>query len=475
MSRYTKALLFALSLAGTFAAPLASNATRYDSIVPGANWLDTDGVLIQAHGGVMVRTSDGTFYWFGEDHRPGGTHFTGISVYSSKDLYNWKNEGLALSPVAGTPAASDQVGERPKVLWSESTKQWIMYFHSDNPDYSLHLQGTGVSPNITGPYKYQGSYQPLGAASQDLGMFEDDDGKFQFLHISTSIDHEIRPSIRIRAPTSPQPSTHSAVRPPPSYMRSSHPSTGTNLEAPGMFKYNSTYYHIFSQKTGYRPNDAQLYTASALTGPWTKQAQLAPAGTHTWESQNTFEFKIGNTVIFMGDRWDRDELSDSRYMWLPITVNGKSASLPWHDVWKIDVNTGAVTYPTGTTYEAEKGTLAGGAAITACSTCSGGNYVTNITSTSSVTISNIVGTGVPQWLAIYYVNTDAQTTALHRYAGVSVNGGTAEVVKQRTTDVGVVVSVPLQVTFTNGSTNKVTISGVSGRPESAWLDKIIVY
>jgi hypothetical protein len=122
--------------------------------------------------------------------------------------------------------------------------------------------------------------------------------------------------------------------------------TGTNLEAPGMFKENGTYYHVFSQKTGYRPNDAQLRTAPALTGPWTKQPQLAPAGTHTWESQNTFELKIKGTkkttYIFMGDRWDRDELSDSRYMWLPITIGGsQAASLEWHDVWKINVQTGA--------------------------------------------------------------------------------------------------------------------------------------
>jgi hypothetical protein len=118
------------ALLSSFAAaarPLANpNATRYDAIVPGAYWRDTDGVLIQAHGGAMVRTDDGTFYWFGEDHRPGGTHFTGIAVYSSKDLYNWKNEGLAFKPVEGTPAASDQVGERPKVVYSEQTKQWVV-------------------------------------------------------------------------------------------------------------------------------------------------------------------------------------------------------------------------------------------------------------------------------------------------------------------------------------------------------------
>ncbi|KAG8756990.1 hypothetical protein FRC11_004876, partial [Ceratobasidium sp. 423] len=61
------ALLGTLAAARPWANP---NATRYDAIVPGADWLDTDGVLIQAHGGAMVRTDDGTFYWFGEDHRP---------------------------------------------------------------------------------------------------------------------------------------------------------------------------------------------------------------------------------------------------------------------------------------------------------------------------------------------------------------------------------------------------------------------
>ncbi|KAF8709739.1 glycosyl hydrolase 43 family, partial [Rhizoctonia solani] len=449
-------LLPALLASFAVARPLANpNATRYDAIIPGADWRDTDGVLIQAHGGAMVRTDDGTFYWFGEDHRPGGTHFTGIAVYSSKDLYNWKNEGLAFKPVEGTPAASDQVGERPKVVYSEKTKQWVLYFHSDNPSYSLHYQAIGLSPNVTGPYVYQDSYLPFGLPSQDLGMYVDDDNIAYALYgsrgnnaITRLRDDRLNVSEII------------------------YSFSGTNLEAPGMFKENGTYYHIFSQKTGYRPNNAQLFTAPALTGPWTRQPQLAPEGTNTWESQNTFELKIKGTKktthIFMGDRWDRDELSDSRYMWLPITIGGKqAASLEWHDIWKIDVNTGEVTYPKGISYEAEKGVITGGANVTSCSTCSGGNYVTGITSNSSVTITNIQGTGKPQWLAIYYVNTDVQTTALHRYAGVSVNGAAPEVVKQRTTAEGVVVSVPLQVQFAKGSKNNVTISGVTGRQEHA--------
>lgn len=114
-------------------------------IVPGSLWLDTDGVLIQAHGAGMAKVDD-TFYWFGEDHTPGGTNFQGydnpviivslfsltpliisrISVYSSQDLVTWKNEGHALSPIPGTQIASDKVGERPKVIFSPSTNQWIV-------------------------------------------------------------------------------------------------------------------------------------------------------------------------------------------------------------------------------------------------------------------------------------------------------------------------------------------------------------
>jgi hypothetical protein len=44
----------------------------------------------------------------------------------------------------------------------------------------------------------------------------------------------------------------------------------------------------------------------------------------------------------MGDRWDQNELNDSRYVWLPITIDeARVASLEWHDVWKVDVKTGA--------------------------------------------------------------------------------------------------------------------------------------
>lgn len=69
----------------------------YDAFYPGQVWLDTEGKRIQAHGGSVIYIDD-TYYWYGEnkektDGKNGIWHW-GVRCYSSKDLYNWKDEGL---------------------------------------------------------------------------------------------------------------------------------------------------------------------------------------------------------------------------------------------------------------------------------------------------------------------------------------------------------------------------------------------
>lgn len=63
--------------------------------------LDTEGKRIQAHGAGMIYENE-TYYWYGENKE-----FTtgkdevwtwGIRFYSSKDLVNWKDEGLVIPP-----------------------------------------------------------------------------------------------------------------------------------------------------------------------------------------------------------------------------------------------------------------------------------------------------------------------------------------------------------------------------------------
>ncbi|HFK1549388.1 TPA: discoidin domain-containing protein [Bacillus albus] len=84
---------------------------KYDSFRSGEVWLDTDGVPLQAHGGgILYNEENKTYYWYGEDKTEnnfnGAVPVTGIRAYSSKDLYNWKNEGVVL-PVFNNP----QLGE----------------------------------------------------------------------------------------------------------------------------------------------------------------------------------------------------------------------------------------------------------------------------------------------------------------------------------------------------------------------------
>ena len=71
------------------------------SFESGKIWLDTNGEHINAHGGGFL-IHDNTYYWFGEHKlagRIGYQAMVGVRVYSSKDLLNWKNEGVALSVV----------------------------------------------------------------------------------------------------------------------------------------------------------------------------------------------------------------------------------------------------------------------------------------------------------------------------------------------------------------------------------------
>ena len=80
-------------LAGTLSA--ASPQTAFH---PGAIWPDNSGGHINAHGGGIL-VHDGVLYWFGQhmvEGDAGNYAQVGVHVYSSKDLYNWNDEGIAL-------------------------------------------------------------------------------------------------------------------------------------------------------------------------------------------------------------------------------------------------------------------------------------------------------------------------------------------------------------------------------------------
>ena len=99
---------------------------------PGQEWRDTDGELIQAHGGQVIYV-DGKYYWYGEN-KSMTTSFrspywhNGVQCYSSDDLYTWKNEGTILKPNddINSPLCRERIIDRPHILYNEKTKKYVI-------------------------------------------------------------------------------------------------------------------------------------------------------------------------------------------------------------------------------------------------------------------------------------------------------------------------------------------------------------
>ena len=107
---------------------------RYTSFTPGELWLDNNDIHINAHGGGILYDK-GVYYWFGEhkiEGKAGNQAHVGVHCYSSKDLYNWKDEGIALAVKpegSGSDIEKGCILERPKVIYNTKTKKYVMWFH----------------------------------------------------------------------------------------------------------------------------------------------------------------------------------------------------------------------------------------------------------------------------------------------------------------------------------------------------------
>lgn len=77
----------------------------------------------------------------------------------------------------------------------------------------------------------------------------------------------------------------------------------------------------------------------------------------------------------MGDRWRPSLLGSSRYIWYPLSWNTGVPQIVPADVWSVNLSAGTYTAATGTSYEAESGTVSGSATIASDSSFSGGKAV----------------------------------------------------------------------------------------------------
>ncbi len=364
----------------TFLAILLSlNCQSQNMIVPGEVWPDTDGNHINAHGGGIIKYK-GTWYWFGESRLPrtekDRTNY-GVGCYSSKDLVNWKKEGLALKVINDT-ASLLQTGcviERPKVIFNKKTGKFVMWFHHElkGQGYRAAMTGVAISDNITGPYKYIRSLRPDagiwpvnftneqknysvregdlkswsdewinavkdglfvrrdfegGQMARDMTLFVDRDGKAWHIHSA-----EENMTLHFSELTDDYldfTGTYYRVLP------------GESNEAPALFFAKGKYFMFTSGTTGWKPNPGRLAVSDKLTGEWKSMGNPC-RGTDeenkiTFGSQSTFILPLNvkkNIFVFMGDRWTPQNLADSRHIWLPIEWENGLPVIKWYKDWDI--------------------------------------------------------------------------------------------------------------------------------------------
>ncbi|WP_313999122.1 glycoside hydrolase family 88 protein [Xanthocytophaga flava] len=296
------------------------------SFQPEARWYDESGKLINAHGGGLLYDKK-TYYWFGE--KRGAKASEGVNVYSSRDLYNWKYEGVALAKSTDPTSEIATTGlmERPKVIYNNKTKKYVMWFHLELPGkgYSAARVGIAVSDKVTGPYKYLHSFRPNGHMSRDMTLFVDEDGSAY--HIYSARDNY---DLRI-------------VKLSDDFLSATRKDTllfSEHREAPALFKYKGNYYLITSGCTGWAPNRASLHTSKSLFGPWQMvgDPMKGVLAEKTFDGQSTYILPVQgkkDAFIFMADRWNPKNLTDSRYLWLPITFENNSPVIEWTEEWNL--------------------------------------------------------------------------------------------------------------------------------------------
>lgn len=350
---------------------------RYNSFKPGEQWKDTENNLIQAHGGQVqqmpVKDEDTgetvmKWVWVGED-KTAGTR-GGIRAYSSDDLYNWKYEGIIMRNVSSrealdtdeyfkavygdyTPEQLDNVYmcindsraiiERPKLIYNEKTGKYVLWFHADGPtatsdsSYAAACAGVAVSDSPFGPYRFidryrlnvcpddqEDKYPESRGMARDMNLFQDEDGTAYIIYSSEE-------NLTLYISRLNDEYTYLETEPDKAVYGEDFIRLfpGAQREAPALFLKDGKYYLMTSGCTGWAPNQARYYVADSVLGEWVSMGDPCVGDDNhtTFESQSTCIFREPESGewIYMGDRWFADELSDSRYIWLPISFKEDGA------------------------------------------------------------------------------------------------------------------------------------------------------
>ena len=282
-----------------------------DAVFPGKVWLDTKGERIQAHGGAVFY-ENGTYYWYGEnkEHTDGknGIWTWGIRMYSSKDLYNWKDLGNIIPPVLDDPDSSlypARCLDRPHIIYCKKSKKYVCWIKLSGAEASFVIL---TADSLLGPYTMaEEFYRPGGLEAGDFDLIWDEDTERAYLYFEAN--HEVIvcmqlswDCLRAEKEISRQ---YAGLTPP------------FTREAPCVFGSGNKKYMLTSGMTGYIPNRSDCAVSSSWENTFVSigNPHVADDSDASFNSQISYVFRVEgkkNLFIAMADRWVPEYPMDAR-------------------------------------------------------------------------------------------------------------------------------------------------------------------
>lgn len=286
-----------------------------------------DGEAAQLHA-IGLLQAGGRWLAYGEVKREGAS-FQGVAVYATTDFVHWEDLGLAL-PVGrpGEMTGPDRVVERPRVLRCPTTGLYVMYLHVDGlGDYTYAHVGTAISSDPLGPFVPLQTMRFGTKSSRDIYAFQDSDGTGYLL----SEDREEGTHIYRLSDDYLSLVEDVFCRRGDGY--------AFGYESPILVRRRGLYYWFGSKLTGWDCNDNMYSTAENLRGPWSPWRPFAPEGSGTYRSQCDAivpldgDWDDAPVCLYIGDRWNPDDLGASPLVTLPLTMGQGQARLLWRQEW----------------------------------------------------------------------------------------------------------------------------------------------
>lgn len=288
-------------------------------------------------------------------------NFIGVTCYSSVDFRNWHFEGNALAPAPGAAIGSNQIYDRPHVLYNSANNNYVLWARATTGvTYGPVVCFTSPSP--TGPFTLANTFSSIRGYTTggDLKLWMEPDGTAAYLFWSNWGNQQIS--------VDKLNSTWTAVDGINYYTSINNGSGpfGYAAEGHGICKYGSTYFWMTNVSNSWAA-DLNLYiTSSSPLGPWSSPSnpfqsatipqtpQEAAVGvtaspSNAYDSQVVGLINISgrNAVIYMGDRYSVNIGGSQsstvamglsyRLIRLPVEFTDSTHfTISWSNAWNLD-------------------------------------------------------------------------------------------------------------------------------------------